>query len=145
MSSSLAASEPRLCFASCRVRLAFWEWGSSDSDHGALQFIVCLRSYSPWLTLFTKYDSLHSAVIVCVHGLTRQGRDFDALARALLARRPHLRIVCPDIVGRGHSEWLPSEQALTGYAVPQYTLDMLVLLRELNQAAPIRTLDWVGM
>jgi pimeloyl-ACP methyl ester carboxylesterase len=144
MSSSLAASEPRLCFASCRVRLAFWEWGSSDSDHGALQFIALFAQLFALAHLVSS-DSLHSAVVVCVHGLTRQGRDFDALARALLARRPHLRIVCPDIVGRGHSEWLPSEQALTGYAVPQYTLDMLVLLRELNTRAPIRTLDWVGM
>ncbi len=84
-------------------------------------------------------------MIVCVHGLTRQGRDFDALARALLARRPHVRIVCPDVIGRGHSDWLPSEQALTGYAVPQYTLDMLVLLRDLHARAPIRTLDWVGV
>lgn len=42
--------------------------------------------------------------IVCVHGLTRTGRDFDVLADAL-ADRWH--VVCPDLPGRGNSDWLP--------------------------------------
>src|SRR6187455_1097005 len=41
-------------------------------------------------------------VVICVHGLTRNGRDFDALARAL----PDFRVICPDIPGRGRSDWL---------------------------------------
>ena len=76
----------------------------------------------------------HPHVIVCVHGLTRQGRDFDVLARALCTRA---RVVCPDIVGRGQSDWLADPM---GYQVPLYVADMQRLLTQL--ACP--TLDWVG-
>jgi pimeloyl-ACP methyl ester carboxylesterase len=65
-------------------------------------------------------------VLVCVHGLTRNGRDFDALATALA---PHYRIVCPDVVGRGRSEWLKDG---SGYGFPQYVADMMVLIARLG-------------
>jgi pimeloyl-ACP methyl ester carboxylesterase len=42
-------------------------------------------------------------VVVCVHGLTRQGRDFDRLAAYLAG---DFRVICPDLPGRGHSDWL---------------------------------------
>jgi pimeloyl-ACP methyl ester carboxylesterase len=42
--------------------------------------------------------------VVCVHGLTRTGRDFDVLAEALSDR---FRVICPDLPGRGASDWLP--------------------------------------
>ena len=45
-------------------------------------------------------------VVVCVHGLTRNGRDFDALAAALSDR---FRVICPDLPGRGESDWLAFE------------------------------------
>jgi pimeloyl-ACP methyl ester carboxylesterase len=86
--------------------MAYWEWG----------------------------DPAHPHVVLCVHGLTRQGRDFDTLARALA---PHCRVVCPDVVGRGRSDWLADPQ---GYQVPQYMADMVTLLARLNA----RTVDWVG-
>ena len=41
--------------------------------------------------------------VVCVHGLTRNGRDFDALAATLAGS---LRVICVDLPGRGHSDWL---------------------------------------
>jgi pimeloyl-ACP methyl ester carboxylesterase len=44
-----------------------------------------------------------SRVVVCVHGLTRQGRDFDRLADHLA---PDFRVICPDLPGRGRSDWL---------------------------------------
>ena len=47
-------------------------------------------------------------VLLCVHGLTRVGRDFDRLARELA---PHYRVVCPDVVGRGRSDWLRDPMA----------------------------------
>ena len=56
--------------------------------------------------------------IVCVHGLTRNGRDFDHLAAALAGRGR--RIVCPDLPGRGQSDRLedssrpPLRSALSG-------------------------------
>jgi len=47
-------------------------------------------------------DPANPRVLVCVHGLTRNGRDFDFLARQLSR---HYRVVCPDVVGRGRSDW----------------------------------------
>jgi pimeloyl-ACP methyl ester carboxylesterase len=73
-------------------------------------------------------------VVVCVHGLTRVSRDFDDLAQALASR---YRVVCPDVVGRGDSDWLKDPKL---YAVPQYVSDMVTLLARLNA----RELDWVG-
>lgn len=94
-------------------RMAYWEWNATGNP-------------------------AHPHVIVCVHGLTRQGRDFDVLARALA---PHARVICPDVVGRGRSEWLADP---LHYAVPQYAVDMLVLLQHVHAQAPIQTLDWIG-
>jgi pimeloyl-ACP methyl ester carboxylesterase len=73
-------------------------------------------------------------VLVCVHGLTRCGRDFDFLARAMADR---YRVVCPDVVGRGHSAWLRDKRH---YTVPQYCADMVTLLARLDA----ETVHWVG-
>lgn len=66
-------------------------------------------------------DPANPQVLVCVHGLSRNGRDFDDLARAMADSH---RVVCPDIVGRGRSDWLRDP---SGYGVPQYVTDMMVL------------------
>jgi pimeloyl-ACP methyl ester carboxylesterase len=73
-------------------------------------------------------------VVVCVHGLTRQGRDFDRLAARLASR---YRVVCPDIVGRGRSDWL---RDFRHYQYPQYVQDMATLLA----AVAAQRLFWVG-
>jgi pimeloyl-ACP methyl ester carboxylesterase len=57
-----------------------------------------------------------------VHGLSRNGRDFDTLAQALA---PDFRVICPDVAGRGKSEWLPAKE---DYAYPQYCADMASLI-----------------
>ena len=81
-------------------------------------------------------------VLVCVHGLTRQGRDFDRLAHAMVERSGgRLQVICPDVLGRGRSEWV-SDSAL--YQPPQYAADLMLLLQQRHQRAPIRSLDWVG-
>ena len=103
--------EPRLNWVMCASasgthRMAYWEWGDPNNDQ----------------------------VLMCVHGLTRTGRDFDQLAQRLSKR---YRVVAPDIVGRGRSDWLIDPAA---YAIPQYVADMLVLIARLK---PVR-LDWVG-
>jgi pimeloyl-ACP methyl ester carboxylesterase len=90
--------------------MAYWEWG----------------------------EPANPRVLVCVHGLSRQGRDFDTLARAL---SHHARVICPDVVGRGQSDWLADP---AGYQIPHYVADMLALLGHLQQQAPVQTLDWVG-
>lgn len=93
--------------------MAWWEWNATGNPQ-------------------------HPHVVVCVHGLSRQGRDFDTLARALCNQ---VRVVCPDVVGRGHSDWLADPM---GYQVAQYWADMLALLQHLHQQSPLQTIDWVG-
>lgn len=108
-------SNPTLAFIDCpdaqgSHRMAYWQWGNLASRH----------------------------VVLCVHGLTRQGRDFDTLAQALCDQAgDDIRVVCPDVVGRGQSDWLKDPQ---GYQLPFYAADMLALLAQLQ---PTR-LDWVG-
>lgn len=87
-------------------RMAYTEWGAADNPR----------------------------VVVCVHGLTRVGRDFDRLARALAA---DYRVVCPDVVGRGHSDWLRDPRH---YTVPQYVSDLTALIARLG----VESVDWVG-
>ncbi|MBW7903169.1 MAG: alpha/beta hydrolase [Rhodocyclaceae bacterium] len=79
-------------------------------------------------------DPDNPRVLVCVHGLTRNARDFDRLAAAMAG---DYRIVCPDVVGRGRSDWLGNP---AGYGFPQYVADMMVLLARLGVAQ----VDWLG-
>ena len=87
-------------------RLAYYEWG----------------------------DPSNSKVVICVHGLTRNGRDFDDLARALSSE---YRVLCPDIPGRGKSEWLAHKE---DYAYPVYLADMAALIAR----SGAETVGWVG-
>ena len=108
---NLTPAEPRLKHVRCLGarglhRMAYWEWGDPASER----------------------------VIVCVHGLSRQGRDFDTLARALCGGA---RVVCPDVVGRGESDWLEDP---AGYAIPSYVADMVALVARLD----VEQVDWVG-
>ncbi|MFO1327505.1 MAG: alpha/beta hydrolase [Rubrivivax sp.] len=104
-------TEPRLRHVSCLDarglhRMAYWEWG----------------------------DASNPRVLVCAHGLSRQGRDFDTLAADLSS---HYRVVCPDVVGRGQSDWLADPM---GYSIPSYVADMVTLLARLDADL----VDWVG-
>ena len=114
--------QPTLNYLSCPDaagghRMAYWQWGHADSSH----------------------------VVVCVHGLSRQGRDFDVLAAALCGQAAHLpggvRVICPDVVGRGESDWLKDPM---GYQLPTYAADILALLAHLHEQSSVATLDWVG-
>ncbi|MBA4215805.1 MAG: alpha/beta hydrolase [Methylibium sp.] len=105
-------TQPRLRFVNCLDatglhRMAYWDWAGPSAD---------------------------APVLVCVHGLSRQGRDFDALARAMSDR---YRVVCPDVVGRGRSDWLRQP---SGYQIPAYVSDMVALLARLD----VEQVDWVG-
>ena len=87
-------------------RIAYREWGDADNPR----------------------------VLICVHGLTRNGCDFDTLGAALSS---HYRVLCPDVLGRGRSDWLrdPSH-----YAYPQYLADMTALIAR----SGAQRVDWVG-
>ena len=104
-------TEPRLHHLQCISatglhHMAYWEWG----------------------------DAHNPRVLVCVHGLTRQGRDFDTLAQDLAT---DYRVVCPDVVGRGQSGRLADPMA---YGIPTYVADMVTLVARLN----VQQVDWVG-
>jgi pimeloyl-ACP methyl ester carboxylesterase len=104
-------NEPQLRHVQCLDsrglhRMAYWDWGRPGAER----------------------------VLVCVHGLSRQGRDFDTLARALSA---DYRVVCPDVVGRGESDRLVDP---SGYQISAYVADMVTLLARLDA----RTVHWVG-
>ena len=85
--------------------MRWWEWGAQDG-----------------------------APVICVHGLTRSGRDFDGLARGLAAAGR--RVICPDLPGRGASDWLPDPML---YQPPVYVAALSHLLARLD--GPV---DWVG-
>jgi pimeloyl-ACP methyl ester carboxylesterase len=87
-------------------QMAYTEWGAADNPR----------------------------VLICVHGLTRNCRDFDALAEAL---SQEYRVICPDVVGRGLSSHLRDPN---GYGIPQYVADMVTLIARLD----VEKVDWVG-
>ncbi|MGH8613205.1 MAG: alpha/beta fold hydrolase [Gammaproteobacteria bacterium] len=79
-------------------------------------------------------DPLNRNVLVCVHGLTRNGRDFDAIGDAL---QQAYRVVCPDLPGRGRSSWLTHK---ADYGYPLYLQDLVALIARLD----VEQLDWLG-
>ncbi|MEY2838877.1 MAG: hypothetical protein RJB60_1176 [Pseudomonadota bacterium] len=123
--TNITAQDPQLFHVVCpgastldagTHRMAYWSWG----------------------------DVSNKRTLLCVHGLSRQGRDFDVLARRLSAR---YHVVCPDVVGRGQSDWLADAK---GYQVFSYASDMIALGQALKAAKGIQPedgpldVDWVG-
>jgi pimeloyl-ACP methyl ester carboxylesterase len=97
--------------------------------------VLCMGAHGLHRMAYTEWgDPSNPQVVICVHGLTRNGRDFDFLARDLSAE---CRVVCPDVVGRGRSEWLavPAD-----YGLAQYAVDMVTLIARLH----VDTVHWVG-
>jgi len=98
-------------------KIAYWWWGSQKAKR----------------------------IVICVHGLTRQGRDFDVLARTLLNEYQKVgesvMIVCPDVVGRGKSDWLLNPMS---YQPPTYAYGLKALLDELGEQTECETIDWIG-
>ena len=99
-------------------RVAYTDWGDAENPH----------------------------VVLCVHGLSRNSRDFDFLAEAL---SKDCRVVCMDVVGRGESEWLEDK---SGYSFSTYLSDAAALVARVTtpllpgffREARTRRLDWVG-
>ncbi len=89
--------------------------------------------YREWLPEAVRAGT--GRTVLCVHGLTRNGRDFDALAADLAGQG--FRVICPDVVGRGESDRLLNPQA---YGYPQYLADMAMLIARLD----VEAVDWVG-
>ncbi|NTV12003.1 MAG: alpha/beta fold hydrolase, partial [Zoogloea sp.] len=106
-----------------------------DLDRPRLRHVQCLGPNGLHRMAYAEWgDPDNPRVLVCVHGLTRNGRDFDYLARALSGR---YRVVCPDVVGRGRSDWLAEKG---DYQFPTYVADMVTLLARLD----VESVHWVG-
>ncbi|MBP6203885.1 MAG: alpha/beta fold hydrolase, partial [Azonexus sp.] len=99
------------------------------------QIVQCLGPSGLHRMAYTEWGARDNPrVLMCVHGLTRNGRDFDALAEAMSG---HYRVICPDVVGRGQSGHLRDPAA---YGIAQYVADMVTLIARLN----VDTVHWVG-
>jgi len=100
--------------------------------------LLCLDSAGHHRVNYYEWgDVANPRVVICVHGLTRNGRDFDVLAERLSTE---FRVICPDVAGRGKSDWLAAK---TDYAYPQYLADMNALLARVTHSADQR-IAWVG-
>ena len=76
----------------------------------------------------------HQETLLCVHGLTRNARDFDYFAERMC---DDYRVVCPDVVGRGDSDHMPDAD---GYNYLQYNSDMNALISRLG----VTEVNWIG-
>jgi pimeloyl-ACP methyl ester carboxylesterase len=79
-------------------------------------------------------DPENPDVVVCVHGVGRNARDFDELAAALA---PTHRTLSVDMPGRGRSDWLADPN---DYVFPTY----LTVLTALMAKSGAETVGWVG-
>lgn len=101
----------------------------------ASQRVLCAGRDDLHHVVYTEWgDPKNPEVVVCVHGLSRNGRDFDHLAAALSGR---YRVVCPDLPGRGRSDWLDNK---ADYTIATYVADMVTLIARLN----VERVHWVG-
>jgi pimeloyl-ACP methyl ester carboxylesterase len=107
MSEPFRRRKVQCASASSLHRIAYLEWAAPDS----------------------------AKTLVCVHGLTRCSRDFDRLATEMVRRG--YRVICPDVAGRGDSDWLKNPME---YAVPTYANDMVTLIARLD----VESVHWVG-
>ncbi len=97
--------------------------------------LSCLGPHGFHKIAYTEWPGPSGArTLVCVHGLTRNGRDFDRLAEALSTR---YRVICPDMPGRGKSDWLAHPE---DYAATVYLGDIGALIARLD----VDEIDWVG-
>ena len=98
-------------------------------------FVPCQSSAGSHRVHVTEWgDAANPQVLICVHGLTRCGRDFDVVAEALADR---YRVVCPDVAGRGESDWLTDK---ADYNYPQYASDMVRVIAKTGQ----KSVHWLG-
>jgi pimeloyl-ACP methyl ester carboxylesterase len=91
-------------------RVAYTEWGDADNPH----------------------------IVICVHGLMRNSRDFDFLATRLADR---FRVVCMDVPGRGASDWLEHKD---DYRYQLYLADAAALMARVTGEHKHPTIDWIG-
>jgi len=109
--------------------------GSVRSEFLGLSFAGFHKvSYQDWIPENVQTASTSKPPLICVHGLTRNSHDFDKLAAQMSKKR---RVICPDIVGRGQSDWFENGAQ---YENIQYNADMNALIARIGAG----TVDWLG-
>jgi len=104
-------------------------------DQARIDSVQCISPSGLHRMVYKEWGDVNNPnVILCVHGVTRVSDDFDDIARALAS---HYRVICPDVVGRGRSDWLRNP---LHYQLPQYVSDMITLLARIN----VPTVDFLG-
>jgi pimeloyl-ACP methyl ester carboxylesterase len=100
-------------------------------------FVLCASSEGYHRVAYTEWGESNpsSSAVICVHGLTRNSRDFDTLAKFLSSHGHH--VFCPDVVGRGDSSWLKNPHH---YTFERYITDMNVLISRTHATQ----IDWIG-
>jgi len=107
----------------------------SVKHHGDIFFVNCASGENSHRMAYHAWgDPSNPKVLICVHGLTRRGSDFNTLAQVMCE---NYYVVCPDVVGRGDSDRLQNPMM---YAVPQYVADMASLVKHLG----VSQVDWFG-
>lgn len=99
-------------------------------ERGEVRYLLAGAFYRMAYHQFGRHGA---PAVVCVHGLTRSGRDFDALALGLADK---FHVICPDLPGRGGSDWLPDASL---YEPPAYVQALAHLLAQIG--GPVM---WVG-
>lgn len=87
---------------------------------------------------FMEWGAGHGETVVAWHGLARTGRDMDELARWLSAPEQGYRVICPDTIGRGLSQWSPDP--VNEYKLSHYVKIATALVDQLG----LDRFHWVG-
>ena len=89
--------------------------------------VLCLNSKAYHRIVYQDWGNIDSKeTVFCLHGLTRNSHDFDAIAHRMARKR---RVICPDAAGRGKSDWLPNHE---DYQIPQYNNDFNTLVAHIG-------------
>ena len=99
-----------------------------------LRHVTCASPLGLHRIGYAEWGAPDAPVLLCVHGLTRNGRDFDVLAERLATR---YRVVCPDMIGRGRSDFAVD---VSQYELTQYIADCITLIARLD----VEELTWLG-
>ncbi len=94
-----------------------------------VNYIECNNLKEKYKMVYYSWGSQEHSnkTLICLHGLNRNGRDWDYVAKSLVEKG--YLVIAPDIVGRGNSDYLIDAK---GYEVPYYSLDILTLIRVLS-------------
>jgi pimeloyl-ACP methyl ester carboxylesterase len=103
------------------------------------QHYTCINSHGHHKIVFNDWGPDDGMPVICVHGLTGNGHDFDFIAPELV--KDGYRVIAVDLPGRGRSDFLDDP---LDYNYNQYCNDLIALLQELGLNKP-GAVDWLGV